>query len=267
MNAAKPTAATISGAPGKWGWALACPPQALTKRSQRTPDLGSNVRGVIERKFPFHSLHGRFVGTWLRQTLLRDPAYPRNTVFSLYYDTPDLALYQQSYKGFYARSKVRLRWYSDSVQSGTGSLGCFLELKSKNGRMRTKHRTPVEIEQSRLNDIHFRDTVLLDLPSLLPSERPALRGPLVPVMLIQYDRWRFRDVLTGSRVSVDLDIRCHKANPSYFGGTAAPPLVFGVVEVKNQGAVFPPALRGIEPLLENSSFSKYSRCCELLLRR
>jgi len=89
--------------------------------------------------------------------------------------------------------------------------------------------------------------------------------PLQPVILITYLRYRFNEVLTGTRVSFDRDIRARAValapgRPALSGEIALPG---GVIEVKGPTLSLPLTLRSIKLLdVDWSRFSKYGSCLD-----
>ncbi len=107
----------------------------FTKRADPTcaplPQTGSER---FERKFYLPESMIPFASHLLAHCCPEDRQYPRGTIHSVYYDTPDLEYFNDSQEGNYGRVKVRVRWY-DFPQ--TGSAPVFLELANFNLKRNT----------------------------------------------------------------------------------------------------------------------------------
>jgi hypothetical protein len=118
---------------------------------------------------------------------------------SVYFDTPDLLLYRHHLQGRRRRFKVRTRTYLDSGE-------CMFEVKVKGHRGRTiKARMPYQAaERVRLTDaaVEFLDEVLRE------EYGRAAPADLVPSATVTYTRTTLVDVDTGSRPTLDVDLRC-----------------------------------------------------------
>ena len=222
---------------------------------------------VLEQKYVFLPTQKAFLLSWLDRSLVWDPRYPSGTVSSIYYDTPDLRFYQETRYGFYQRTKVRVRWYDDAEDAPPSEeVTCYLEVKRKRGKLRSKERQAVPLEARRLVDDPFTDATIVNFGRQFQEAVFEPGQIFVPVALVRYQRHRFFDPATGSRVSLDSGIRCPRRNAVYlpsFGSTA---ISTDIIEIKGQSDVFPDALRPIVPLLSDDSFSKYARCCEQILQ-
>jgi hypothetical protein len=89
------------------------------------------------------------------------------------------------------------------------------------------------------------------------------RKCLQPMILISYNRLRFEDVLTGSRVSLDWNIRSILVSPQLNRQEGSLLMRGGVIEIKGQSTDIPPALQSIRHLgTDWSRYSKYAACME-----
>ena len=120
---------------------------------------------AFEIKFVVNQDTGQRIRERARTLLAADPwassgpASDEYTITSLYFDTPDLAVYNR--RGSYRRAKYRIRRYGQSDV-------VFLERKLRTKDLLTKRRTNVRLE---------------DLPLLLSDDDAAdgtWAGPLVP---------------------------------------------------------------------------------------
>lgn len=114
---------------------------------------------------------------------------------SVYFDTPDLTSYRDTAHKRRRRFKVRTRSYLD-----TGT--CWLEVKTRERRGLTeKHRLPYPLQhRTELTDqgLDFIDTFDRIAP---------VSGDLRPALTIHYHRTTFLEPGSGSRITVDTDLR------------------------------------------------------------
>lgn len=115
---------------------------------------------------------------------------------SVYFDTPALDSYHLTAHRRRRRFKVRSRLYRDSGL-------CFLEVKVKGSRGRTvKHR----IEYDSDDRWRIADDVLGRVDEL--TGRDGVARELRPFLVTEYERITLLDRATGSRATVDTDLRC-----------------------------------------------------------
>jgi VTC domain len=220
--------------------------------------------GCIEQKFVFDTANKGWLLEWLDFHLVRDPAFYFGPVVSLYYDTPSLSFFGQVCDGDFIKSKIRLRWYQTHFPAEQQSVTCYLEIKRKYGVRRQKQRQQLALETRFLSGDLFSHPAILDAPNGMPAARATARGLLVPVLVVHYERFRFIDPGSGSRISLDTGIVCSRSNSAYLAGTA--PVAFGsdVLEVKGVLNALPDCLLPVSRHLRKQSFSKYAICCALL---
>jgi hypothetical protein len=116
---------------------------------------------------------------------------------SVYFDTDDLALFRQHVQGRRRRYKVRTRTYLDSGE-------CLVEVKVKGGRGSTdKARRPYELADRDRLTAPARAFVDQTLAEAHGITAPALRAGLVT----RYQRATLVDVLAGTRMTCDVDLR------------------------------------------------------------
>jgi hypothetical protein len=221
--------------------------------------------GTIEQKYLFAGAKKQLILDWLDFHLVRSPEFYFGPILSLYYDTPSFDLYGQVSDGDYLKNKVRLRWYQANFASPAQTVNCYLELKHKCGSIRKKCRTLVKLEAGCLAGNIFEDDAIASLPGQLPELRSLFRLPLMPMLVVEYQRYRFIDPQTGARVSLDTNIGCRRANASHLPVATPVELGCGVLEVKGKGDKLPESLRPLNRHLKKQSFSKYAKCCEYLM--
>jgi hypothetical protein len=184
-----------------------------------------------------------------------DVLYPSATVFTIYYDTPDLQLLSEKINSDYLKTKVRLRWYSPAAR---GTAGSFLEIKSRVGTLRRKVRVATSLSGEALGVLPMDHP---DLVAVLDLARPLgvpVPPRLMPAVLLRYDRHRYVDRSSASRISVDTDIEAIRGNPRLVGNAFPGRLPHAVLEAKGASDDLP---RILNPLIRlgarRSSFSKY----------
>jgi hypothetical protein len=218
----------------------------------------------IERKFFVLPRNIGFAYALLRQFCRLDEKYPAEQVNSLYFDTDDLEQYNRSASGEYHKDKVRIRWYH-TLDAYRGEVPIFVELKSRDGFTSIKQRqelpAPVQhLETASLSDGIIPMTTLTNIISGF-GYHPEM--PLHPVIVISYWRYRFSEILTGMRVTLDSNIRSTIVKRTLGYGERDLKLEGGVIEVKGQKMELPLTLRRMKLLdLDWSRFSKYSSCLD-----
>ena len=225
----------------------------------------------IEQKYLFPVGYSDVIRAWLEHACAPDPLYPSSIVLSIYYDTPQLFHFNESRNGEFLREKIRLRWYdepADGPLSATleAEVRCYLEVKSKEGALSGKQRTAVMIPAEVLRDDPFAGEQILDLPAraLELGFRPS--GLMVPLLMIQYRRQRYRDIAGDSGIAIDTEIRCTGANEAVIQGAASVQLDVGVLELKGMNRGIKEVLDPIGAYLTKSSFSKYRITLESLMQ-
>jgi hypothetical protein len=221
--------------------------------------------GSIEQKFLFAGGRKQVLLDWLQFQLVREPGFYFGPILSLYYDTPSFDHYRQVRSGDYLKTKLRLRWYQATFEAPDQIVNCYLELKRKCGSIRDKQRAAVKLAAGCLVGELFSDPVIASLPARFPEVQSVVRGILLPVLVVEYQRHRFIDPQTGCRVSLDTSIACRRANAALLPAAAPVALDCGVLEVKGKRDSLPDSLRPLSRHLRKNSFSKYAKCCEYLM--
>jgi hypothetical protein len=218
----------------------------------------------FERKFFILPKNIGFAYTLLKQFCRPDKDYPESTVHSLYFDTVDLDQYNRSASGDFNKDKVRIRWYDEeSITDDT--IPIFIELKTRNGFASSKQRERVVVP---VEDIELSYLGKGIIPKTFLSNTIAGFGyfpesPLRPVIKISYHRYRFTEMLTGTRVSLDYNIHSTMIAPELGRHEHDLQLKGGVVEVKGPSTELPVTLRKMKILdTDWSRYSKYSNCID-----
>lgn len=183
---------------------------------------------------------------------------------SLYFDTPDLDQYERSASGDFRKDKVRIRWYGDSTQ-GQGEIPVYVELKTRQGFASSKQRykLPVPARNLELKNLGSGIIGKTTLLETLARFGHFPEKPLMPVIVISYQRYRFNEMQTGVRVSFDQDIRASVVAPELGRREREIRLPGGVIEVKGPRLELPLTLRRMRLLdLDWSRFSKYGSCLD-----
>ena len=199
---------------------------------------------------------------------MRDPRHFRNTIHSLYYDTPRLDSVSEKDDSEYLKCKVRVRWYTDDADAQS-SPNIYLEIKRKEGSRSFKKRFCLPIEASAFSKDPIAAAEGLDLGEWLDEECGTEFRNMVPVCVIHYVRCRFVDMATGDRIALDRNIGVVHPNPRLRFPGYAGTLDSSVLEVKGEQArVLPSTLVGLQTLgVRKTSFSKYAECVNTLLLR
>lgn len=201
--------------------------------------------GNRELKFTVPAGRVDFARRWLDRVCRRDRQYPAAYVWTIYYDTPQLAALREKINSEYLKLKIRLRWYSEIGQAPSGP--AFVEAKMRWGTRRDKVRVAAPYTAKELAAWDLQDPRLRSLPLLLRSKGILLRDVWHPMLLIRYRRDRFVEPMCQTRVSLDSDIAAVRVNRQFLPSADHTPIGPGVLEVKGADEQLPVALR---PLLQ-----------------
>jgi hypothetical protein len=211
-----------------------------------------------ELKFRLAAHRTGLIRRWLESACDADPLFPADEVSTIYFDTPGFDFLREKTDGHTYKRKVRMRWY------GAGEL-TFLEIKYRLGAARDKLRIESPASSRSVVRRHLEDGSLTTLLEPLRMSGGQLPATLMPVLTIAFQRSRYVDRASGSRIAVDEQIRVPAVNRRYFPGVRPDPLPFAVVEVKGPSTRLPPGLSAILDLGgSRASISKYSECCRRL---
>lgn len=196
-----------------------------------------------------------------------DGKYSHGFINSIYFDTPSLASLAEKTNGDNLKMKLRARWYGESLEDRS-EVPVFLEIKYRMGSARDKLRKEIKLPSSVLGEGALDQSG--ELCRIVHREIASLEAPLSvswrPVCQISYNRRRFFDVPSQSRLSVDWGIRSERFNKELFPW--ANPVFLGsmVFEYKNNLGLTPPwAMDMAGAGLKAGSFSKYGTVMERLL--
>jgi hypothetical protein len=231
----------------------------------RIPDLAiRKLPRRFERKhFVLSSNIGLAYGI-LHQTCLSSAEYPSEQINSLYFDTRQLDEYHRSDDGDWYKDKIRIRWYGEEEHQN-GMQTIFVELKSRQGFSGMKQRIKLEVPAEKLLRKNLSDGIVnpVFLMQTLARFGYFPEKPLFPIIKISYWRYRFCEILTEQKVSLDSQIRSTFILPGNGNGIPELTLPGGVIEIKGSGMELPESLRNLQMLgLDWTRFSKYSACID-----
>jgi hypothetical protein len=218
----------------------------------------------FERKYYLVPREVGFAYGLLRQICLPAREYPSEQINSLYFDTADLDQYEGSSSGDYYKDKVRLRWYGDDNHLN-GMQTIFLELKSRRGFTSAKRRLRLQVPAESLVLANLRRGIVLKtlLTNTLARFGYFPSGMLLPIIRISYWRYRFSEIMTEQRVTLDCHIRSTMMIPGPGNGEKELELPGAVVEIKGKSMKLPEALKRARILdTDWTRFSKYSACID-----
>ncbi len=218
---------------------------------------------TIESKYIFNTGTEKIILSHLNALCQPDPEFPVGGIASLYFDSPGLHLLQEKVDSDFIKSKLRLRWYTSNTSDK--NLTAYLEVKSKEGARRHKHRIEVSLPSDILEEGHE------DFCSVAEIVAPAIntlgisaKHPLFPMITIRYDRHRFIDHENGSRISLDHNIGFSRVNPVFFPDLGGRSSRHCVLEVKNSSGYLPLTLQSLQHVISpREAFSKYEECWNL----
>jgi len=226
--------------------------------------IKSTLPERFERKYYLTPREVGFAYGLLRQICLPAREYHSEQINSLYFDTVDLDQHERSASGDYYKDKVRLRWYGEDDKLN-GMQAVFLELKSRQGFASTKQRLKLQVPAESLALANLRKGIV---PKTLFMNTLARFGYfpseiLLPVIRISYWRYRFSEIMTEQRISLDCHIRSTMIIPGPGNGEKELKLPGAVIEIKGQSMELPKALKRARILdTDWTRFSKYSACID-----
>jgi hypothetical protein len=184
--------------------------------------------------------------------------YPAATVSTIYFDTPDLRFLGEKINSDYLKTKVRLRWYSP-IARVDDTARSFLEIKSRMGDRREKRRIETPLPAGELDEIPFDSVKLQDVLELARPLGVPIPARLLPVLLIRYERYRFIEPMSSSRVSIDMNIRAPRGSHRLVRDAAPIALQQVVVEIKGSETDLPRVLHPLARLgARRGSWSKFA---------
>lgn len=195
-----------------------------------------------------------------------DDWFATGIVNSIYFDTPGLGAYWEKANGDNLKTKIRMRWYG-ADDSLPDEVPVFIEVKGRVGSARNKVRSETKAPRELLVSTGFEASALTDF---LVSNAKDLEVPISrewsPVCCISYNRRRYFDTPSMSRIAIDWGIEARRFNRNRFPWARPVALSSMVCEFKNHGGE-PPiwAEHMLAAGLRFGSFSKYGECMERLI--
>jgi hypothetical protein len=224
----------------------------------------THLKHRIERKFFIEPHKIDFARMLLSQFCYPDKEYPYEQINSLYFDTEDLDQLERSSSGDYRKNKVRIRWY-DRLEDYADYVPVFVELKSREGFASSKQRQKLVLPWICLQTAGLDKGIIPrhELMHILAGFGYFIDSPLLPVIVISYQRYRFNEISSGLRVALDFNIRSTMVNHAMGFSEADLKLAGGVIEAKGESVALPCTFKRMGLLdLDWTRFSKYSSCLD-----
>ncbi len=219
-----------------------------------------------EIKFVFENSRVSILIKWLELRCIPDPEFPTGRVSSIYYDTLNWQFLNEKMNSDYLKTKIRIRWY-ENIEGGKQGERSFLEAKYKIGASRKKQRLKTDLSGKWLSKIQLNDPELTQIPFLLCSLGVKIPSLLFPAFQISYNRFRFVEPVTRSRLCVDYDIGVPRTNWQMMPKINPIKLKNGVFEIKGPITELPDVLGQMTALgCRKESFSKYGSCYMKLIQ-
>jgi len=154
-----------------------------------------------EIKFVTNRRDTDVVYQWMKlHPLAFSEAYPMRTVHNVYFDTIELSAYAENLAGVSERTKVRYRWYGDSMLPAPGKL----EIKQKRNQYGWKllYKVPeLEVDEAtRWKDIIADISRQIDHEGQLWMEQNPW-----PIMINHYRRYYYLSACGRVRITLDFD--------------------------------------------------------------
>jgi len=226
-------------------------------------DLDDN-RLDHETKFVFDNRRRHAIRRWLELRCPPDPLHPAYVVSSIYFDTRSWSFLSEKANSDFAKSKIRLRWYS-GPGSGEPDETVRLEVKRKRGGLRGKLRFSVDISAGELASGELQNLRHPEVATLLRTHGVDAPSPLFPAFQIDYTRARFVHPRTGAGLCLDYDIHVPRVNRRMVSRHDSRLLQQAVFEVKGGVSRLMPDLTFLTRLdCRKQSFSKYLACYQIV---
>jgi hypothetical protein len=200
-----------------------------------------------------------FAAATLEAVCPPDDEFPVNRVHTVYFDSRDLASYEEKANGDYLKVKLRLRWYERDGEPRPAALAhwtAWLEIKLRQGSRGLKRRKRVILPPPAPHPG-------FDPDRLAAVVQEHLGSPRRPSCWLTYSRTRLRGPDGVTRLSIDRNLGVEwmaswlPARPRATG-----PEVF-VIEVKGPTTAVHPGLAAlIARHARKSTVSKYALCLD-----
>jgi len=213
-----------------------------------------------EVKFLLPAARAASVRDWLAAVSTPERAYPPALVCTTYFDTPDLSLLGEKIGSDYLKMKVRVRWYASLDGDPTGS-PVFAEVKYRVGTRRDKLRVNIDADPRRLSATPLHGPAWRGVLDRLRPQAPMMPARLEPVLSLRYARYRYVDICTVARLTLDEKIAVTALNQTRRVGRVPARLSVAVFEYKGAQDDLPPHLAALVRFgARRGSCSKYLAC-------
>lgn len=157
-----------------------------------------------ELKFILNEMSYAQAISWTYANISIQEKYPSRNIFSLYYDTPDLAAAQENLAGLSNRQKIRLRWYTSLEENSR--IEPKIEFKIRSGRLNHKINLALPEEGIECIENNRSNKALLEQVQLSLDAELHTAMHLFPSLFVQYQRQYFESH-SGIRVTFDKNIQ------------------------------------------------------------
>jgi len=218
-----------------------------------------------ELKYITFNHHAPFLVKYLSATCPKDSEFSAGIISSIYFDTHQLFAANEKVNSDFFKSKVRLRWYQ-TIDNGEFSEKSYLEIKMKIGARREKIRHEYHRSGKEMSETDFSKINLIDILKDMDQDVLSDYFSYIPIIQINYKRYRFIDPLTQSRICIDHDINISRVNQNIFNPISNNQLKYCVFECKGPQEVLPSSLSYLRKYgLQKNAFSKYYHCLQKLM--
>jgi len=220
-----------------------------------------------ELKFTHEGYSSAAVKRSLDRTCVADKEFQNNIVSSVYFDTHDWIFALEKASSDYLKTKVRLRWYQKAMQDNDKTASkCFLEFKRKIGSKREKIRILMPFTGDNALQSLKEDKNKALIRQHIAEKAPDLLGyDIEPKFVVRYNRHRYFESFSRTRISLDTNIRAFSVDRSFAQVFSKIRLNQSVLEVKGNCDDLPIALRNMHAAnLKKAAFSKYYESFVLL---
>ncbi|NNK13512.1 MAG: VTC domain-containing protein [Desulfobacterales bacterium] len=218
-----------------------------------------------EIKYTFAEWRAPYIAAQLSVYCTEDSHYRKNRIHSVYFDSSNWDFAADKASSDYLKTKMRVRWYSDPDNRVADSVR-FLEVKNKIGTKRSKVRIQLPDHFNDFNHDNLSSEQITYLNRASREIAPELTESLLePALYVSYERKRFFEGHSSSRLSLDTAITCQAISTSLNYCRFPLALDEAVLEVKGTSHSLPLALRTpFSGLITKNAFSKYYESYKLL---
>jgi len=238
-------------------------PFYISYRSSKSLEFGMfSIENEI--KYTISNSRCRQVIKWLTCRCKAEAQFNAETVSSIYYDTWGWKSLNEKINSDYLKTKVRFRWYSD-ITYQLHHTPSFAEAKFRIGTQRRKIRIPTPHSGEWIAGTALSHPMFLRIPVFLETNGVTLGDKYFPVYQVSYKRVRFKEPLTGTKISFDYDIWAPRVNPFMLPNSHPFTLRKAVLELKGAINEMPAFLYPLVDMgCRKESFSKYNACFQKL---